>query len=161
MMVEAGVVEEMAAAIAKDYMTADLDERTRAMLDFAVTERPDLSGPEEVARLRQAGLDDRQMASMLDPAQYRLQVWTAISHGTRGIFLWPDYGLFNPRSADRLAEAALIGCELEVLGVGSSEADERRDPGPVREPEGGSTAVRTRKVATAQRREHSKALSRL
>jgi uncharacterized peroxidase-related enzyme len=61
MMVEAGVVEEMAAAIAKDYMTADLDERTRAMLDFAVTERPDLSGPEEVARLRQAGLDDRQM----------------------------------------------------------------------------------------------------
>ena len=64
-MVEAGVGEDTANAIATDYRTADLDARTRAMLDFAVTERPDLSGPAEVERMRGLGIDDRRMLEII------------------------------------------------------------------------------------------------
>lgn len=64
-MIEAGVEEVIATAIATDYRTADLDVRARAMLDFAVIERPDLSGPEEIDRLRELGIDDRQMLEII------------------------------------------------------------------------------------------------
>jgi hypothetical protein len=64
------------------------------------------------------GFTDEQMSVMLDPAQLRLLVWTAISHGARGVLFWPDYALFNDRGwgSDCREEAAIIGCELEIVG---------------------------------------------
>lgn len=64
-MIEAGIDVETASTIASDYRTADLDARTRAMLDFAVTERPDLSGLEAIDRLREVGVDDREMLEII------------------------------------------------------------------------------------------------
>lgn len=65
MMIEAGVGEETAKAIAEGDRPTELDERTRAMLDLAVTERADLSSAEEIERLRRLGLDDRQMLEVI------------------------------------------------------------------------------------------------
>lgn len=47
-------------AVSEDYRQAPLDERDRAMLDFAVklTTAPDTMGEEDVLGLRRAGFDD-------------------------------------------------------------------------------------------------------
>ena len=49
------------AAIRKDYRTAPIDEKDRAMLDFAAQLTRDSTklGPRDLDRLREAGFDDR------------------------------------------------------------------------------------------------------
>lgn len=64
-MLEAGVDPRVAQAIAEDYTAAGFDERTRAMLDFVLTERPDLSAQVNIDRLRELGFDDRQILEMI------------------------------------------------------------------------------------------------
>jgi uncharacterized peroxidase-related enzyme len=53
--------EGLAAALRRDYRTADLSPADRAMLDFAVrlTTEPARMSAEDVGRLRAAGFDDR------------------------------------------------------------------------------------------------------
>ena len=53
--------ESLAEAIKRDYRTAPIDERDRIMLDFAAQLTRDATqiGPEDHARLRAAGFDDR------------------------------------------------------------------------------------------------------
>ena len=48
-------------AIRRDYRTAPIDERDRVMLDYVVQMTRDATriGPEDHARLRAAGFDDR------------------------------------------------------------------------------------------------------
>ncbi len=65
MMTEAGVDPETAHAIAEDYVSSGLDERTRAMLDFALTERPDLRTRADVDEPRRLGFEDRQILEMI------------------------------------------------------------------------------------------------
>ena len=75
------------------------------------------------------GFQPDHLNMYMEPAQFRLLVWMAISHGMRGIMLWPDTGLFMPKDkgGDRLAEASIVGCELELLGPFIVAGDERRD----------------------------------
>jgi uncharacterized peroxidase-related enzyme len=51
----------MVEALKKDYRTAPISEQDRAMLDYAVKLTKDATkcGPEDHARLRAAGFDDR------------------------------------------------------------------------------------------------------
>jgi uncharacterized peroxidase-related enzyme len=53
--------EELAAALRRDYMQADLSDADRAMLDYTakLTLTPARVVPEDLDRLRQAGFDDR------------------------------------------------------------------------------------------------------
>jgi uncharacterized peroxidase-related enzyme len=52
--------EELVAAIRRDYRTAPIEEKERAMLDYAVELTRDATRvtPEHHARLRAAGFDD-------------------------------------------------------------------------------------------------------
>ncbi len=52
---------ELAAALRRDYTTADLGEADRAMLDYAakLTRSPARVTPADLDRLRRAGFDDR------------------------------------------------------------------------------------------------------
>ena len=52
--------DELAAALRRDYRTADLSEQDRAMLDFVVrlTRAAYKTTPEDLARLRAVGFDD-------------------------------------------------------------------------------------------------------
>ena len=56
----ASLDEGLAAALRRDYRTADLSPADRAMLDFAVrlTTAADRMTPDDLARLRAAGFDD-------------------------------------------------------------------------------------------------------
>ena len=53
--------EELAAALRRDYTTAPLSEADRAMLDYAakLTRHAWKVTPEDLARLREVGFDDR------------------------------------------------------------------------------------------------------
>ena len=53
--------DDLVAAIRRDYRTAPIDERDRAMLDYAVALTKDATTitPEHHERLRAAGFDDR------------------------------------------------------------------------------------------------------
>lgn len=53
--------EGLVEAIRRDYRTAPIDERDRVMLDYVVQMTRDATriGPEDHARLRAAGFDDR------------------------------------------------------------------------------------------------------
>jgi len=53
--------EEMVEALKKDYRSAPISEQDRAMLDYAVKLTKDATkcSPEDHARLRAAGFDDR------------------------------------------------------------------------------------------------------
>ena len=53
----------MARAIRTDYRSADIDARTRRLLDFAVavTRDPTATGPRDIERLREAGWTDAQI----------------------------------------------------------------------------------------------------
>ncbi len=91
---------------------------------------------------RRFGLDARQQSTIVDGSQFRLIFWTAVSHGARGVFLWPEFGLFDRYGwgRERLAEAAIIGNELEVLGGHLLAGSETR---------GGATS-RTRGIRAAR-----------
>lgn len=69
------------------------------------------------SRHRQMGFTDLDLARALEPAQLRLLVWTVISHGARGVLMWPERGLFDGRAwtADRRAEVGILGSEIDVL----------------------------------------------
>ena len=58
--------EGLAAALRRDYRTADLSAADRAMLDFAVrlTEQPARMTADDVGRLRAAGFDDRAVVQI-------------------------------------------------------------------------------------------------
>ena len=53
--------EELAAALRRDHTTAPMSEADRAMLDYAakLTRHPWQVTPEDLARLREVGFDDR------------------------------------------------------------------------------------------------------
>lgn len=55
--------EELAARIKRDYRTATIDDKTRALLDHAVrlTREPDRVAEEDVRGLRQAGWTDEEI----------------------------------------------------------------------------------------------------
>jgi hypothetical protein len=80
------------------------------------------------SRHRLMGFSSEHMRMYMEPAQLRLLVWMGISHGMRGIMYWPDQGLFQPEDdcGDRLAEASIIGCELDLLGQFIVAGDEQR-----------------------------------
>ena len=53
--------EEMVLALRKDYRTAPISEQNRVMLDYVVklTKDATLCSPEDHAKLREVGFDDR------------------------------------------------------------------------------------------------------
>ena len=65
MMIEAGVDAALAEAIRDDYTAAPIDDKTRAMLDYALTERADQASEADVDRLRGLGWTDRQILEMI------------------------------------------------------------------------------------------------
>lgn len=71
------------------------------------------------------GITYLEMSRFISPAQLRLIVWSAVSHGMRGVWFWPMKGLLKEWDAgDRMAEAAIIGAELEYLAPMLVEGDE-------------------------------------
>ncbi|MDH3690028.1 MAG: carboxymuconolactone decarboxylase family protein, partial [Gammaproteobacteria bacterium] len=56
MMVEAGVDPSTAWQVADDYTQARVDERTQALLEFALTARPDLTNQTDVDKLKALGI---------------------------------------------------------------------------------------------------------
>lgn len=62
-----GLEEERVEQITRDYLQADLDERTKAILDFAVkvSKAADEVGEEEVDSLRRLGLSDGEILEIV------------------------------------------------------------------------------------------------
>ena len=63
--INAGGNPRVARQLVDDYANADIDARTRAMLDFAVTARPDEATEGDVERLREHGFSDRQILEII------------------------------------------------------------------------------------------------
>jgi len=64
--------EALAEAIKTDYRTADLDDATRALLDYAVklTTEPSSVTEQDVDRLRQLGFSDRAIHDAAQATAY-------------------------------------------------------------------------------------------
>ena len=62
----------MVEALARDYTTADLSERDRAMLDYAarLTREPWAMGEQDVKKLRDSGFDDRAVLDICQITAY-------------------------------------------------------------------------------------------
>lgn len=63
--VDAGGNPRVARQLVDDYANADIDARTRAMLDFATTARPHEATEGTVERLRENGFSDRQILEII------------------------------------------------------------------------------------------------
>ncbi len=63
--VAAGGNARVARQLVDDYPNADIDARTRAMLDFATTPRPHEATEGTVERLREHGFSDRQILEII------------------------------------------------------------------------------------------------
>ena len=63
--VDAGGSPRVARQLVNDYANADIDARTRAMLDFAIVARPQEATEGTVERLREHGFSDRQILEII------------------------------------------------------------------------------------------------
>jgi uncharacterized peroxidase-related enzyme len=65
--------KEFATQVAEDYTKADLNARERRIADMAVkiTRSPDACSPEDIANLRQEGLADVDIVSLVAIVAYQ------------------------------------------------------------------------------------------
>jgi uncharacterized peroxidase-related enzyme len=65
--------KELARQVAEDYTKADLTDRERLIADFAVkvTRSPDACAPADVQWLRDNGLDDQVILSLVEIVAYQ------------------------------------------------------------------------------------------
>ena len=63
--VDAGGNPRVARQLVDDFANADIDARTRAMLDFATMPRPDEATQGTIDRLREHGFSDRQILEII------------------------------------------------------------------------------------------------
>jgi uncharacterized peroxidase-related enzyme len=64
--------EQFAAQVKEDFTKADLNPRERRIADFAVkvTRMPNACSPEDIRALREAGLGDRDILSLVEIVAY-------------------------------------------------------------------------------------------
>ena len=64
--------EELVSTLKKDYKQASIDEKTMAMLDYAVklTEKPTNKGPNDIELLKVHGCTDREILDLCQITSY-------------------------------------------------------------------------------------------
>ncbi len=64
---------DFAAQVAKDYTKADLNKREKLLADFSVkiTRSPDACCPEDIQRLKDSGLSEKDIVSLVEIVAYQ------------------------------------------------------------------------------------------